>query len=279
MLMALSSCLRRDAGEPRSVRNQQVVDQFELGAPQTIKAIFEKDIATLAPLRHADAPARSDPRRHVRRRRRSSSLRPAACAWQRSFAAISSGTLTVIATLADTIGTGRLMAWASCTYREACRRDRSNASVSMSVACGTAQPWASRSNAAFKRWALSAPVDRDICHKHITVYAESQASTLSGTAQHVARTRSYLLRLWRDHCPLRRPRFTQAPHPFIQDARLEPLAHKTEDALVTDPMLQNQLDQEAPNVGIEYAVHRGTADRHRQCIKHIVLASSGSEPV
>jgi hypothetical protein len=39
--------------------------------------------------------------------------------------------LTVIATLAGTIGTGRLIAWASCTYRKACRRDRPNALVSV----------------------------------------------------------------------------------------------------------------------------------------------------
>jgi hypothetical protein len=108
----------------------------------------------------------------------------------------------VIATLAGTIGTGRSIAWASWTYREACRRDRPNALVSMSVACAIAQPWASRSNAAFKRWALSAPVDRDIGHKDITAYAESQATTTSGTALRVARTRSYLLRLWRGPAPL-----------------------------------------------------------------------------
>jgi hypothetical protein len=34
------------------------VDQLELGAAQTIKAIFETDITALAPVRHAHAPVR-----------------------------------------------------------------------------------------------------------------------------------------------------------------------------------------------------------------------------
>jgi hypothetical protein len=39
---------------------------------------------------------------------------------------------------------------------------------------------------------------------------------------------------WGCHCALRRPRLTHAPNPFVQDARLEPLAHKTDDAFITD---------------------------------------------
>jgi hypothetical protein len=53
MLMALSSYSGRCTGAPCAVRNQEVVDLFELGAAQTIKAIFETDIAALAALRHA----------------------------------------------------------------------------------------------------------------------------------------------------------------------------------------------------------------------------------
>ena len=45
---------------------------------------------------------------------------------------------------------------------------KSNSSLSAAVACAAARPWASRSNAAFKRSALSALVDRDIGHKDIT---------------------------------------------------------------------------------------------------------------
>ena len=37
--------------------------------------------------------------------------------------------------------------------------------------------------------------------------------------------------------------------------------------------------QEAPYIRVENPVHRSTADRQGQCIKRIVLASSGSKPV
>jgi hypothetical protein len=85
---------------------------------------------------------------------------------------------------------------------------------------------------------------------------------------------------------LRRPFLTDAPLPIFQNARLEPLAHKADDALVADPMLQEpnhpflvNLVEEAPNVGIENPVHRGIADRHRQCVQRVVLSASGPEPV
>jgi len=42
----------------------------------------------------------------------------------------------------------------------------------------------------------------------------------------------------RNHCALRRPLLTDAPVPIFQDARLEPLAYKTQNALICNPMLQ-----------------------------------------
>lgn len=42
----------------------------------------------------------------------------------------------------------------------------------------------------------------------------------------------------RDHRSLRGPFLTDAPRPFIQNARLEPFAHKADNALVANPVLQ-----------------------------------------
>jgi hypothetical protein len=43
---------------------------------------------------------------------------------------------------------------------------------------------------------------------------------------------------WRNHCTLRCPLLTDAPVPIFQNAHLEPLAHKKNDALIANPMLQ-----------------------------------------
>ena len=51
----------------------------------------------------------------------------------------------------------------------------------------------------------------------------------------------------RCHRPLRSPRLTDAPFSVFQNARLEPLAHKADDALVADPVLQ-EPDQPCPGL-------------------------------
>ena len=71
-----------------------------------------------------------------------------------------------------------------------------------------------------------------------------------------------------------------------QDTRLEPFAHKAEDALVADPVAEETEQpvladriEEAPNIRVENPVHRSAADRHRQCIQRIVLAPPGPKPI
>jgi hypothetical protein len=91
---------------------------------------------------------------------------------------------------------------------------------------------------------------------------------------------------WRGHCALRSPRLTDAPCPIVQNARLEPLAHKAYDALVANPMLQ-ESDQpclvdpveEASDIGVKNPVHAGGADPDSQGIERIVLTAPRPESV
>jgi hypothetical protein len=85
---------------------------------------------------------------------------------------------------------------------------------------------------------------------------------------------------------LRSPRFSYAPGPVVQDARLQPLTYQAQDALIADPVLQ-EPDQpllvdpieEASDVGIQYPVHTRRADADAQGVECIMLAAPGSEAV
>jgi hypothetical protein len=54
--MVASSYSGKPTGAAGAIGNQDVIDLFELGAEQTVKAILDADLAALVALSHAGAP-------------------------------------------------------------------------------------------------------------------------------------------------------------------------------------------------------------------------------
>ena len=90
----------------------------------------------------------------------------------------------------------------------------------------------------------------------------------------------------RDDRSLRSARLCWRKSSIFYDARLQPLADQTEDAAITDPML-DEADQpfmadrieEPGDVGVHDPVHLRHGDTDGQRVQRIVLSASGPEPI
>src|SRR6185369_12382333 len=75
-------------------------------------------------------------------------------------------------------------------------------------------------------------------------------------------------------------------YPVFQDARLQPFVDQADDALVTNPMLDEADEpflvhrvEERSDVGIQYEVHLPALNAYYERIHRIVCVAPGPEPV
>src|SRR5216684_1759529 len=90
----------------------------------------------------------------------------------------------------------------------------------------------------------------------------------------------------RSHCPLRCTQFRLRPLAVFRYSRLQPFLNQAKYPAIGHPMLNElhrpfvaQVIEEATDVGVEHPVHPLPLDAHRQRIKRLMRAASGTEPI
>src|SRR5712692_7724497 len=90
----------------------------------------------------------------------------------------------------------------------------------------------------------------------------------------------------RSHCSLRRTQLRLRPLAVFRYSRLQPFPDQAKYPPIGYPMLDElhhpfvaQVIEEATDVGIKHPVHSLPLDAHRQRIKRLMRAATGTEPV
>src|SRR6266705_6404429 len=90
----------------------------------------------------------------------------------------------------------------------------------------------------------------------------------------------------RSHCSLRRTQFRLRPLAVFRYSRLQPFPDQAKYPAIGHPMRDElhrpfvaQVIEEATDVGIKHPVHSLPLDAHRQRIKRLMRAATGTEPV
>src|SRR5271157_6347099 len=91
---------------------------------------------------------------------------------------------------------------------------------------------------------------------------------------------------WRDDGSLRSALRRWLPDAILHHASRQPFADQAQHAPIADPEFNEpnhplvaDVVEEAPDVGVQYPVHRLALDADRKRVQRVVLSPSGPEPV
>jgi site-specific DNA recombinase len=100
------------------------------------------------------------------------------------------------------------------------------------------------------------------------------------------RDKSYLLRTWSRHCPLRRAHPRLRPLAIFRNSRLQPFLDQAQHSAIGHTVLDKlqrpfvtQTVIKVPNVCIEHPVHSLPLDAHCQRVQRLVWAATRPEPI